>query len=70
MIIIGVNKATSEVIEGDDALVNVEVLFGSLEREVSVMLSTLDDSALGIYMCKHNYIYYPLLGVCYVCCNK
>jgi hypothetical protein len=47
MIIIGVNKATSEVIEGDDALVNVEVLFGSLEREVSVMLSTLDDSALG-----------------------
>ena len=42
-----------EVDEGEDALVNVEVLFGSLEKEVLVMLSTLDDSALGMYM----YIY-------------
>ena len=47
MIIIGVNATTPEVDERQDALVDVEILFGSLEKEVLVMLSTLDDSALG-----------------------
>ena len=47
VIIIGVNATTPEVDERQDALVDVEILFGSLEKEVLVMLSTLDDSALG-----------------------
>ena len=47
MIIIGVSATTPEVDERQDALVDVEILFGSLEKEVLVMLSTLDDSALG-----------------------
>ena len=52
MIIVGLNTTVMEVGEGENALVSVEVLFGSLEKEVLVMFSTLDDSALGadIYM--------------------
>ena len=47
VIVIGVETLTPEVVEGEDARVNVEVLFGSLEKEVSVVLNTLDDSAQG-----------------------
>ena len=50
MIIIGVSPATSKVNEGEDSLVDVEVLFGSMEREVLFMLSTMDDSAQGLYI--------------------
>ena len=57
MIIIGINPATSKINEGEDALVDVEVLFGSLEREVSVMLSTLDDGAQGLYIVQRVYMY-------------
>ena len=51
VIIIGVNPATQEVVEGNEALIEVEVLFGLLQRNVTIMLTTLDDSAQGIYGC-------------------
>ena len=38
-----------EVIEGEEALVVMKILFGSLERNVSITLSTVDESAQGIY---------------------
>ena len=61
MIIIGVNPATSKINEGEDAVVDVEVLFGSLDREVSVMLSTLDDGAQGLYIVHDTILYYACM---------
>ena len=59
MIVIGVETLTPEVVEGEDALVNVEILFGSLEKEVLVTLSTLDESAQGtcIYVCMQVHVH-------------
>ena len=39
---------SQEVTEGGQALVNMQILFGELKRNVSVALSTVDGNAEGI----------------------
>ena len=48
MIVIGLNPVTLEVAEGEDAVVNMEILFGTLQKNVVVTLSTVEESAQGI----------------------
>ena len=48
VIVIGLNPVTLEVAEGEDAVVNMEILFGSLQKNVVVTLSTVEESAQGI----------------------
>ncbi|CAI8026308.1 IgGFc-binding protein [Geodia barretti] len=47
MIVIGVNPVTQEVTEGSNATINMEILSGSLEKDVVVSLTSVEQSAKG-----------------------
>ena len=48
VIVIGVNPVTQEVTEGSNATINMEILSGSLEKDVVVSLTSVEQSAKGI----------------------
>ena len=48
VIVIGLNPVTQEVTEGNRAVMNMEILFGSLSKDVVVTLTTADESAKGM----------------------
>ena len=47
VIVIGVNPVTQEVTEGSNATINMEILSGSLEKDVVVSLTSVEQSAKG-----------------------
>ena len=47
VVVIGLNPVTQEVIEGGVAVINMEILAGSLEKDVVVSLTSADESAEG-----------------------
>ena len=51
VIVIGLNPVTQEVHEGSIATINMEILFGSLEKDVVVTLTSLEQSAKGMGYC-------------------
>lgn len=48
VIVIGLTPVTQEVVEGEGAIVNVEILFGSLQRDVLLSLTTVGENATGM----------------------
>ena len=54
VVIIGINPVYPEVREGEDVIIRVELLVGSLQKNVSVTLTTIDGSAQGIYIYVYN----------------